>query len=1551
MQQLFRNKGRLFPLLFFGLVLMGAFPIVQNPLMRTIQQKLKLYHERLPQEKVYLQLDKPIYKPGETIWVKGYLRNGSDLSPTGISDIAYIDLIDPKGNTVQKLTLQVLEGGFEGSFDLEKSSVGGNYRVKAYTHWMQNFDNQDVFEKELQVMKLVKPRLLMKLDFQREAYGPGDEVTAEISIRMLNDEPLRHMPVDFLYSLNGKKQEKWSGITDEEGMLNMAFQLPENLMTNDGLLNVQIGFEGTVEAISRAIPIVLNDIDLQFFPEGGEWIAGKTSRIAFKALNEFGKPADIKGVLLDAKGNQLLDFESFHQGMGALNYKAKAGEVYSARITHPKGIEKEYTLPAVKESGFGIHFVQQNQEYLDLLYSTPNEQQGGYAIVQHGGTVYYSKYWKGTEEEESKKISLKGLPMGVLQLTLFDEKGVAQAERLFFNQGHEGLSIELKTNKKQYGPREEITLELKTTNQKGRPVSANVAVAVVDDKILSVADDQQHTILSWLLVGSDLKGSIEEPAFYFDPEEEKAAEALDYLMLTHGWRRFTWEELNESDLTYQYSPEKENVIAGQVINTRSNKPLKTTVQLFEMERDRRTLKVQTDKNGRFVFVGINPSVGINLLAEVPKMVNRNHIAIKLTKNNILQKAIYTTSEEEIAKILPVPEELIEEVDLDFEISEDIMGAGMDPIEMEEEVERLDEVVVTAFGVASEEKALGYSVVNIRSNGLDRGLTTQEIGNVLQGKVAGVQVTEGGGQPQVMIRGNATVGVGNKPLYILDGIPVAEGAIYSLSPEEIGTVAVMKGNEATALYGSAAQGGVILINTHKGYIESGRIFKQGARYVQTYIKPSRDLSKTRAFYMPKYSKKEKVKERTDFRETILWLPTLITGEDGKAMVKFFNSDDVTTFRVTAEGVSTKGLVGRKEHTFSSQLSFGIETKVPAYLTMEDTVHIPIFLKNNTAETITGILEINSPLESIEHPNRIQKISPYSTKKVLYKATATRPKKGQLEIAFRGDMYQDKVSQPIEVKAKGFSMQASYAGMTSANTSFILRDPVNYTTQASLVIPGNMTEQLMDGVASIIREPYGCFEQVSSSTYPNLMALQLMEQTGYENKEVKRRALAYIKKGYKKLKAYETKKGGFEWFGNLPPHEALTAYGLLEFSEMKPFYKGVEDALIERTKKWLLDRRDGKGGFKQSKGKYDAFGQATEKGTNAYIVYVLARIGEQGIQREFDYAYQEALQSKDAYGMALMANAAYLLEYKVKGDQMLSEYLKLVKEDGYGALKGVSITQSGGRSLQIEIASLGALAMLRQERVNAAQIAKAADYIISNKSFGRYGATQSTILALEFLVNYSQYTTVQSNREGHLLVYVNNKKVAEQSISTKREKNIIIEGLEAYYSSKGKQEVKVELQGIDSMQYTLDTQWSTQTPQSDEHCMVDLSTSLLQEETQVGNTCRLTATIKNKQSMGLPMVVAKIGIPSGLSIQPWQLKALKEEQKADFVELFENYVVLYFTSMGPEEVKEIHLDLRAEVGGQYGAPASTAYLYYTNEAKDWEAGQRITIRSAETVLPEN
>lgn len=1411
-----------------------------NDFLKSLKTKLDNFNSEYPEDRVYVQLDKPMYKPGETIWLSAFIRNASTMKTSQKSDILYVELIDPKGNVSQKHQLIAHKGKTNADFLLDENVMGGIYKVKAYTNWQKN--SNDFFEKEIQVQKVVLPRLKMKMEFLKKAYGPGDEVVSKIDLQTLENQPLSNYNVKYIVQLNGQKLTESKLTSDNEGLAYVKFQLPNELKTNDGLLNVMIDYEGRTESISRSVPITLGNIDLGFYPEGGDLVDGLISKVAFKALNEFGKPADIEGVIKDSEGNSVVQFSSFHNGMGAFDLEPKIGKTYYAQITNPKGINKKYDLPKSLKRGWTMHVDNKKEAALKInIQSTETEVMSLAAQVR--GEIYFASEINVARGKNVFEIPVKDFPIGVAQITLFDSKNIERAERLVFVNKDKKLNISLKTDKTQYLPREKVKMNIEVTDERGLPMPANLSMAVVDDKLLSFADDKSSNILSSLLLENDLKTKIEEPQFYFNDKETKADEALDYLLMTDGWRRFTWEKVMAEDFpAIQFEGEKA-IIKGKVLN-RQGKPIANAI--IKNVQNKKTYK--TNAEGYFSITNEALYQPTYFEVTAKDLTRQGFTASNYTQNHTVYlydpKEIYSYSKSVRTKRANVP------------------AAAVDMVVVEEDMMQVDEM---AFDMEAEQ--VQQNMVPVKA---DRKALAKDNKNKEAEKMD---------LDEVEIVGNA----------------------------------------------------------------QGMVFEDFLVVQEKENIPNANYYRAREFAAPNYENQQEVEVRTDFRSTIFWDGNVEVGNNGLATVEFYNSDEVTSFRTIVEGVGV-GMVGRAEYTHFTQLPFSMTVKVPSQVVFGDKIEIPLTLKNTTNNDVVGNLMVKSPkgFKVLNVETGSQMLAANTTKTIyLNYEVLNEIGEDNLEISFKASGLKDAFVHPIKIGPKGFPVSIAFSGQDLSKTySISLSDVVDGSLQASLTAYPNVVNDLMKGIESIIREPSGCFEQTSMSNYPNIMAMSYMKETGTDNPELFASIDQKLDRGYKKLTTYETKENGYEWFGSSPGHEALTAYGLMQFNDMKNVYADVSSEMVMRTSKWLMSRKDGKGGFKKNPRALDQFGRASEEVTNAYIVYALSEANYAEISKELEAAYTSSTASNDAYQLALITNT--LFNYKDKrAESVLKALLKLQEKDGSWNANH-SITRSGGVSLKVETTSLAMLAMLKSDKKDIAAITKAAEFLVSSRSgSGSFGSTQGTVLALKALTTFAKFSK-QTKESGILECVIDGKVVASKNYEAGEKNAIEFKDLDKHLKV-GNQKIEIRYKYTkNALPYTMSIDYNTILPLSSKECKIAVEAELNTNSVKVGETVRLTTKVSNKEDKGMPMTMAVVGIPSGLSAQPWQLKELQEKGTIGFYEITDNFVVFYFRDLAPNASHTINLDLKAEVPGSFEAPATSGYLYYTNEYKCWSNTGSITIK---------
>eukprot|EP01083_Nonionella_stella_P032786 89700_1 len=328
--------------------------------------------------------------------------------------------------------------------------------------------------------------------------------------------------------------------------------------------------------------------------------------------------------------------------------------------------------------------------------------------------------------------------------------------------------------------------------------------------------------------------------------------------------------------------------------------------------------------------------------------------------------------------------------------------------------------------------------------------------------------------------------------------------------------------------------------------------------------------------------------------------------------------------------------------------------------------------------------------------------------------------------------------------GFPIQALSVGGTIRPNQTVTR---NFTVSANrfertlnvtVILYMSPAGKLSQALESLIQEPYGCFEQTSATTYPLVMALQYFQSHSETDPDTVRTALDKLDKGYQRLIGYESPGGGFDWFGKDPGHEALTAYGILQFVDMRSV-RSVDSAMIDRATQWLMDRRDGSGGFRQDPGGLDSFRGVPEDCNNAYITWALVSAGTTDLQIELNALYENATIHSSPYYVALVSAALYRGGDTARAKTLADRLVASQESDGSILGSTASIVNSRWNNLIVEATSLTILAWINDFSFFAANINSAINFLDTMRQGGRFGSTQATILALKAIVAYDYHAS--------------------------------------------------------------------------------------------------------------------------------------------------------------------------------------------------------------------
>jgi len=513
-----------------------------------LDRAIATYFGTLGTQRTYLQTDKPLYQPGETIWFRADVRATRTLTggpPSGVT----VQLVSPRGAVVATKRVLVQDGVARNDFALAADLEGGEYAIQLTT----DRGTSDV--KKVIVNSYQAPRLMKALELLRKAYGEGDPVAAAVEVKRTTGEPFAERALTAVVTIDDAEVQRFGVKTDRDGKAIVRFQLPASIARGDGLLTILVEDGGVTESIQKRIPIAMKTLQLAVYPEGGDLVDGVPGRVYFLARTPIGKPADIDGVVVDDRGQRVASFSSLHDGMGRFELVPAADRRYHVEITRPAGIVTTADVPAPRADGCVLRAI-------DRAPDRAADRRAGDVLrvaaicktrhrLQIEATLREARLAGGAFDAEPGEPAIIELPIarssqGAVRVTLFSATGEPLAERLVYHGAGANLKVTLTADRSSYAPRDRVKLRVHATDARGNPVKASVGVAVVDDTVLSYADDKSARILAHTYLEPELGATaadpIEEPNFYFSDKPEAAA-AMDALLATRGYRKFAWRQV------------------------------------------------------------------------------------------------------------------------------------------------------------------------------------------------------------------------------------------------------------------------------------------------------------------------------------------------------------------------------------------------------------------------------------------------------------------------------------------------------------------------------------------------------------------------------------------------------------------------------------------------------------------------------------------------------------------------------------------------------------------------------------------------------------------------------------------------------------------------------------------------------------------------------------------------------------------------------------------------------------------------------------------------
>lgn len=1424
-------------------------------------------------EKIYISTDRYLYETKEYLNYSLFVhRYGSE---TLHSNKVKVWLENTKGAILDSAFAIIgQKNQFSGRFRLPRK--GGMFFIKAQTILQSKFANKTIVSKEIYVQSYYEQKVSVQIRTNKKNYSSSQAITGRLECLKPGGEPLAMNKVICQLMQNGSVIQESILHTNQDGKVNYELQLPAYSDSTKSIFYVlcKTFFRGSPYSASKKLVTQQKEFRAEaFFGHGNTgYIAGVKNKVVIKTKDKQGNPYDIKAILKDSKGDTISKFESFKNGLGSFEFIPKKNEVYQLK-------QGTKTILVLGESlnPFGINCrVGNNMVKAKIVGLNKAALLGVVATLDN--VVIYSNYHSADEMVNFGFGSKKG----VLSVQLsYNGKPICQ-KVLFV--GRENMKeIQSNLDDPFYLKDKLNSLEFSHPNH----VESRFSVAIVKESNFNQIESKSHNVVSWVYLGSEFTEEIDEPQYYFDDEFDKSSHTLELLMNTLAGSWIKDFNSGKVILNQNVQPNDEIVLKGKVNYRNAWGEWKKPRNLMVMVKNT-SISAVVDKSGYYTLSlpATYANSTISLIAKKgnfssgERYINLNYYIDVAACFNSAQPMVSKTENADSFK---------------FQLS-------ATPNIFKEEYKR---TIRTAHPIAGKSIVAGAS---------------RSPGAIISGAMSSVNSGAYGGMSFLGSRTNSTA-------HVVDGVRVRSGS--SGIARESSRVTVLQGACLRASGSSFIDRESSAYNMHEITNSTGASFGMvGYSHMAFFSQSSYPLSHYSSYsysmeYLSFTVKRSYAKRsysmgpRINKKFTAFWNPFVKTNEIGKSKINLSRILSAGAYVILVEGLDKFGKPFYLKKRLEIRDKLSIDYKLPNYMFLNDTANVQVSVTNYSKNVERIYINIKDKVSA----SRVIILEPDSTKTVYLPiiSEAVNHENRYLYVTDSDKTYFYKnISIPVVQREK--ITKSILSGDGTREMKVDLSNVKKGSIKFKIKSYSNMNAQLIDMVNRLIRQPYGCFEQVSSANYPNLIALQNMQTRGEGNSQKARQLKNYIYNGYNRLVAYETPQKGFEWYGRNPPHQSLSAYGLLQFNIMKKMGLQVDDNMFSRNLDWLWSQRNEEGGFKFRKGKY-GFSRANASVNNAYITYVLSRISDYDLSQQKELISDDVAQKFDAYKLALLANAFYHTGDIDRARSNLEKLNKHFKSKNFKDLKAEqSFVCSYGRPLDLEI--LG-LSLQLAVHLKSYEIAGEIRSVIlgSINSRGYFGNTQATVLCLEGLNLYAKST--DGKYTSSYKIWVNNKMVKEYELKDFRDfVNLPINTL-----AKGMNTIKVETKGK-SFPYQLELE-RIPLEKDKIHPNLGLKVKMNVDSVAIGSFTPMTITIKNKTNRMLGQVVASVGVPACFNIPTEELRQMVKQGIIDYYEIDKEKLHIYLLGMNPHQEKQISINWRVDISGSFNFGNVTAMEYYQPE----------------------
>jgi hypothetical protein len=1536
--------------------LVGTYPlhyVVDTPIGIAEYTEQVLIQDKVS---ILLTTEKPIYQPGQTIHARALALDRANHEATSDRNLTF-ELEDSKGNKVFKKAAQTDRFGVASAeFGLADEVNLGTYHLRVA---MAGGGDREL---ALNVERYVLPKFKVAVDFAahdkqaRHGYRPGDHVTGTVRANYFFGKPVDEAQItvhatgmDVTMFEAGRAEGK----TDRDGAYRFDIALPTYFAgrpLSQGAAKVLV--EATVKdsaghSETRGEPIVVSQAPLivTAVPEGGTLVPHLENQVFILTSYPDGQPAktDIK---VQAAGNPDQKLTTDDGGVAVIRLRSAGGnQTLQIDAADREGNHAASSVTMESRGGADQILLRTERavyrpgDRIDFRVFSTRERGTAYLdVVKDGQTVLTRDVDIVNGQAE---LTLTATPelAGTLDCDAYlfggDSRPVAD-HRLIFVQPADELKVEATADAASYKPGDDARIRFRVTNARGEGVQAALGVQVVDEAVFALAEKQP---------------GFAKVFFYLEQEAMKPRYEIHSIGMPEITEPVPLPQAAQRERAARALFAATEMVANNKFETDFGRSLPQTRYYEYLSRYRTQFVTQVNQLSAAVGRAYVENGGDLAKASGPALRDAWGSNLKFEHTAWNPANVYLVRSAGLDKRFNTSDDLTTYVEVRASKIVGRPSTGPSAIQVKLEHDRgpyNGRAAILGTVVDQRGGAVEGATVTVRAAG---GGQTRTAHVNADGRFSLAAVPAGTYQVEVRmgsesvskelalaVRDSAVLSVvlrSTKEGAVVVAVSVENKLLPTLAMEPMamalrkdGAARVEVTAGAPLIWGQGSGGGIGSghgggVGAGSGAGVGGGVYKMSAGVAAPHV-------------------------RSYFPEALYINPEIITDRNGAASISIPMADSITTWRMALVASTPHGALGSGASSIKVFQDFFTELDLPVTLTQGDRVSIPVAVYNYSGASGDVSLQLKTEdwfrlVQDV--PDKRLTVDSGRVGGSQFTLQAERIGKFKLTLAARmaGGNRADIVVREIEVVPNGREQNTVFNGKLETSVEHQVSFPAAAIAEASKIFvrlyPGPLS-QVIEGMDSILRMPGGCFEQTSSSTYPNVLALDYMKRTKKLTPEVHAKAEGFIANGYQRLLTFEVPGGGFSWFGQAPANKILTAYGLMEFSDMSKVYD-VDPRLIQRTQQWLAAQQQPDGSWKPdtsfiNEGATNRYNSDVLRIT-AYLAWSLGNTGYQGpaVEKARQFVENHMSGATDAYTLAVLANFAADYgkdrEFTHRAIDMLLDARTEKDDQAWWDAQETSV-YSTGSSAAVETTGLAVQALLKAGEASVTA-GKALNYIAAKKdSTGAWRTTQATIMALRALLLSTEKGS--ADVRGTVEISLNGKPVEHLTLTS--ENNDLFHQFVFPIADAGKAAtVSLHFAGNGGLAYQVVGRYFT--PWNERPANEPLSIGVAYDRTELSqdDISTATATVKNNLNKSANMVMVDLGIPPGFDLLSEDLQDMVEKTagrkgaKLEKFSLTATQAILYFDSIPAGGAVTVKFRLRAKYPIRTRTFASRAYEYYDPE----------------------